>query len=163
MTAMRIEKPEVKKDGRSKNGGARAGAGRPQFVPADNERKAVEAMAGYGLPQEHIAVLVREGINLETLRTHFSRELVSGKAKANSKIAQTLFQKAAGGDVTSMIWWSKTQMKWSERQPSELDMMMVEKLRRELEREEEDDVLPTSIEVRVVNGGSKLITGESNV
>ena len=160
---MRIEKPEVKKDGRSKNGGARAGSGRPAFVPTAQERKSVEAMAGYGLPQDHISVLIREGIHLDTLREHFKRELVSGKAKANSKIAQTLFQKAAGGDVTSMIWWSKTQMKWSERQPTELDNMMVEKLRRELAKEDDDDVLPTSIEVRVVNGGSKLITGESNV
>ena len=160
---MRIEKPEVKKDGRSNNGGARAGSGRPAFVPTAQERKSVEAMAGYGLPQEHISVLIRDGIHLDTLREHFKRELVSGKAKANSKIGQTLFQKAAGGDVTAMIWWSKTQMKWSERQPTELDNMMVEKLRRELAKEDDDDVLPTSIEVRVVNGGSKLITGESNV
>jgi hypothetical protein len=26
-----------------------------------------------------------------------------------------LFQKATGGDTTAMIWWSKTQMRWSER------------------------------------------------
>jgi hypothetical protein len=64
-------------------------------------------------------VLVREGIHLDTLREHFKRELVTGKAKANSKIGQTLFQKAAGGDVTAMIWWSKTQMKWAETQKLE--------------------------------------------
>ena len=116
---MRIDKPTLKKDGRSKNGGKRAGSGRPEFVPTEQERKSVEAMAGYGLPQEHIAVLVRDGIHLDTLREQFKRELVSGKAKANSKIGQTLFQKAAGGDVTAMIWWSKTQMKWAETQKLE--------------------------------------------
>lgn len=113
-------------------GGAQPGAGRPAFEPTDAERKQVESMAGYGLPQNHIAILVREGIHLDTLRSHFERELVSGKAKANSKIGQTLFQKASGGDVTAMIWWSKTQMKWAERQPTELDNLQAEKLKREL-------------------------------
>jgi hypothetical protein len=44
---------------------------------------------------------------------------VSGKAKANSQVGRTLFQKATSGDTTAMIWWTKTQMKWSETQKVE--------------------------------------------
>lgn len=111
------EKPVVKKTG--KNGGARDGAGRNPFEPTETERKQVEALSGYGLPLEQIAVLVRKSISVETLTTHFKEELISGKAKANSQVGRTLYQKATGGDTTAMIWWTKTQMKWSETQKVE--------------------------------------------
>ncbi len=118
------EKSVVKKRGpnggpRPNSGGARPGAGRDPFVPTETERKQVEALSGYGLPLDQIAVLVRKGINVDTLRTHFAEELISGKAKANSQVGRTLFQKATSGDTTAMIWWSKTQMKWSETQKVE--------------------------------------------
>ena len=119
------EKSVVKKQ-RGKNGGARPGtggampgAGRPAFEPSETERKQVEALSGYGLPLEQIAVLVRKGISVETLTKNFAEELVSGKAKANSQVGRTLFQKATSGDTTAMIWWTKTQMKWSETQKVE--------------------------------------------
>ena len=96
------------------------GAGRPEFMPVDGERKQVEALSGYGLPIEQIAILIRDGISVDTLRKHFSNELVAGKAKANSGIGRTLFQKAMGGDTTAAIWWSKTQMRWTETQKHEL-------------------------------------------
>jgi hypothetical protein len=57
-----IEKSVLKKpDGRKNNGGARENAGRMAFEPTDAERKQVEAMSGYGLPIEQIAILVRGG------------------------------------------------------------------------------------------------------
>ena len=116
------EKSVTKKRGgpRPNSGGARPGAGRPAFEPTDHERKQVEAMSGYGLPIEQIAILVRGGIDTDTLRKHFATELVAGKAKANSGVGRTLFQKAMGGDTAAMIWWSKTQMKWKETQAHEL-------------------------------------------
>jgi len=115
------EKPPVKKHGgaRPGTGGAMPGAGRPAFVPTDAERKQVEALSGYGLPIDQIAVLVRDGIHVDTLRAHFSSELVSGKGKANGQVGKTLFQKAMGGDTAAMIWWSKTQMRWAETQKHE--------------------------------------------
>jgi hypothetical protein len=116
------EKPTTKNHGgaRPGTGGARENAGRPAFEPTDSERKQVEAMSGYGLPIDQIAVLVRDGIHIDTLRKHFANELVSGKAKANSGIGRTLFQKAMDGDTTAMIWWTKTQMRWAETQKHEL-------------------------------------------
>lgn len=116
----KIEKSSLKKqDGRKNNGGAREGAGRMAFEPTDAERKQVEAMSGYGLPIEQIAVLVRDGIDSDTLRKYFAAELTAGKAKANAGIGRTLYQKAMGGDTAAMIWWSKTQMRWAETQKHE--------------------------------------------
>lgn len=116
------EKSVVKKHGgaRPGTGGAMPGAGRPAFEPTDAERKQVEALSGYGLPIEQIAVLVRDGIDTDTLRKHFATELLSGKAKANGQVGKTLFQKVMAGDTTAAIWWSKTQMRWAETQKHEL-------------------------------------------
>jgi len=101
-------------------GGARQGAGRPAFEPTAAERKQVEALSGYGLPIEQIGALVRDGIHIDTLRAHFSSELVSGKSKANAQVGKTLFSKVMAGDTTAAIWWSKTQMRWAETQKHEL-------------------------------------------
>lgn len=116
------EKSVTKKRGgpRPNSGGAREGAGRPAFEPTDAERKQVEALSGYGLPIEQIAILIRDGIDADTLRKHFSTELQSGKAKANAQVGKTLFQKVMAGDTTAAIWWSKTQMRWSETQKHEV-------------------------------------------
>lgn len=89
-------------------------AGRPKFKPTDEEMKQVEAMAGYGVPHDQIAVLVRGGIDSDTLKKYFKTELIAGKAKANAKVGQTLFQKATSGDTAAAIWWSKTQMGWKD-------------------------------------------------
>jgi hypothetical protein len=114
----KLEKPVLKNT--KSHGGARENAGRMAFEPTEQERKQVEAFSGYGLPLEQIAVLVREGISVETLTKHFERELVSGKAKANTGVGRTLHQKAMAGDTTAAIWWSKTQMRWAETQKHEL-------------------------------------------
>ena len=114
----KLEKSAVKKE--TGHGGAREGAGRNPFEPTDAERKQVEAMSGYGLPIEQIAVLIRGGIDADTLRKHFATELMAGKAKANAQVGKTLFQKVMAGDTTAAIWWSKTQMRWKETQQHEL-------------------------------------------
>jgi len=92
----------------------------PLFVPTDEERKLVESMSGFGVPFAQISALVRGGIDEDTLNKHFKAELVQGKAKANAKVGQTLFQKATQGDTSAAIWWSKTQMGWKETKEVEL-------------------------------------------
>jgi len=120
---MTTKKPTLETSGVKKtngHGGARPGAGQPPFKPTDAERKQVEALSGYGLPFEQIAVLVRDGIDADTLRKHFAQELMSGKAKANGQVGKTLFQKVMAGDTAAAIWWSKTQMRWKEVQQHEI-------------------------------------------
>jgi len=102
------------------NGGARQGSGRKPFLATDVERRQVEAMSGYGVPFEQIAALVRDGIDIDTLRKYFSPELINGKAKANAQVGKGIFQKAMTGDTTAQIWWSKCQMGWKETQRHEL-------------------------------------------
>lgn len=106
---------EISDTKKTRRGGARVGAGRPAFAPTDEELKQVEAMSGYGVPHEQIAVLIRGGINSDTLKKYFAHELMTGKAKANAQVGKTLFQKAVAGDTTAAIWWSKTQMGWKEQ------------------------------------------------
>jgi hypothetical protein len=138
-----LEKPKQEKSKRGgacpNPGGARKGAGRPAFVPNDGERKQVESMSGYGVPQHQIAATVRDGIGIDTLREHFAHELVAGKAKASAQVGQTLFQKAIQGDTSAMIWWSKAQMRWHEVQRYEHtspDGSMTPVIQRALTREE---------------------------
>jgi hypothetical protein len=89
--------------------------GRPPLQFTDAQRKLVSKMSGFGVPFANIAALVTEdGIDEDTLNKHFKKELAQGKAKTNSKIGQTLYNKAIEGDTSALIWWSKTQMRWRE-------------------------------------------------
>lgn len=99
---------------RPNSGGARPGAGRKPYVFTEKEREQVEILSGYGIPYEQIAILIRDGIDVVTLMKYFKKELLAGKAKANSNVAKTLYQKAIDGDTASAIWWSKAQLRWSE-------------------------------------------------
>ena len=83
-----------------------------EHEPTAESTRMVESTSGLGLPHEQIGILV--GIDDKTLRKHYRHELDMGKAKANGQIAKTLFSKATGGDTTALIWWTKTQLKWSE-------------------------------------------------
>lgn len=71
------------------------------------------------MPHDQIAALI--GISAPTLRIHYDLELGLGKAQASAAVAKTLFNKATvGQDTTAMIWWTKSQMKWSETVRQEL-------------------------------------------
>lgn len=89
--------------------------GRPEHKPTDKDRQMAETMSGYGVPQEGIAKAI--GIDIKTLCKHYSDELLSGVTKANSAVAQSLYQKALGNDagaVTAAIFWAKTRMGWKD-------------------------------------------------
>ena len=86
--------------------------------PTQETRAKVREMAGLGLPHEQIGALI--GISDVTLRKYYEHDLQMGKATASAQIADTLFNKAQGGDTTAMIWWTKAQMRWSETVKQEL-------------------------------------------
>ena len=84
-------------------------------MPTDAERKQVEQLAGYGLPYAQIATLLRDGISVDTLTAHCSQELAQGKARANAAVGESLFRRALTDESpAAAIWWSKTQLRWSE-------------------------------------------------
>ena len=80
--------------------------------PTPEERGIVEAMAGYGVPHEGIALVI--GCHPETLRVHFRAELDLGVTKANTKVAGALYKMATEGNVAAAIYWTKARMGWRE-------------------------------------------------
>lgn len=89
--------------------------GRPSHKPTDATRKQVESMAGYGIPEDDIALSL--DISAPTLRKHYRRELDLGHVKANSAVAQSLYKKAladGASSVTAAIFWLKTRAGWKE-------------------------------------------------
>lgn len=92
--------------------------GRPPFKPTDAQRKQVEAMAAYGVPEEDIARVV--DISPHTLRKYFRDELDTAHAKANASVAESLFKQAKSGNVTAQIFWLKCRAGWKDRQLVEL-------------------------------------------
>ena len=86
--------------------------------PTPEERGIVEAMAGYGVPQEGIALVI--GCDDMTLRHQFRTELDLGVTKANTKVAGALYKMAIEGNVAAAIFWTKARMGWSEPQRHEM-------------------------------------------
>jgi hypothetical protein len=83
--------------------------------PDPFQRRQVEAMAGYGVPETDIARVL--AIDPKTLRKHYREELDTGQVKATAKVAESLFHKATGDgaqSVTAAIFWLKTRGGWRE-------------------------------------------------
>jgi hypothetical protein len=79
------------------------------------QRRQVEAMAAFGVPELNIARVV--GIDAKTLRKHYREELDTGQTKATAKVAESLFRKATSEgpqSVTAAIFWLKTRGGWRE-------------------------------------------------
>jgi hypothetical protein len=88
--------------------------------PDEKDRKTVETMASHGIPHIEIAQVV--GITLPTMYKWYRNELDTGATKANSMVAQSLYQKALGngnGAVAACIFWLKVRAGWVEPRPEE--------------------------------------------
>jgi hypothetical protein len=91
--------------------------GRRAHRPDPAQRRQVEAMAAYGIPEIDIARVV--GVDPKTLRKCYRDELDLGETKANAQVAGFLFSAAKSGNVTAQIFWLKTRARWREV-PTEL-------------------------------------------
>jgi hypothetical protein len=91
--------------------------GRRAHRPDPAQRRQVEALAAYGIPETDIARVV--GVDPKTLRKCYRDELDLGETKANAQVAGFLFSAAKGGNVTAQIFWLKTRARWHEV-PTEL-------------------------------------------
>lgn len=92
--------------------------GRKPHEPSEKDRRSVESMASYGIPELDIARVI--GISHPTLRKWYLYELQTGHIKANSMIAQSLYKKAMGegqGSVAACIFWLKCRAGWVEPRP----------------------------------------------
>jgi hypothetical protein len=96
---------------------------RPTFTPTDAQRENVKILSACGVPQSTMCQIIvgkNDPIDEKTLRKHFKVELESGAALANAKVAQSLFKKATGGNVTAQLFWLKTRAGWKETQNLEV-------------------------------------------
>ena len=95
------------------------GCGRRPYAPTDEQRRTVRAMAGYGVPQEEIARVVR--CSPPTLRRAFRAELDTAVTEANARVAQCLYQQATTpGNIAASIFWLKARAGWREKHSLEL-------------------------------------------
>ncbi len=86
--------------------------GRRAHRPDPSQRRQVEALAAYGIPEDNISRVI--GVDPKTLRKHYRDELDLGETKANAQVAGFLFNAAKNGNVTAQIFWLKTRAKWRE-------------------------------------------------
>lgn len=83
--------------------------------PDQTSRRQVEAMAGYGVPEDDIAKVLM--VSPKTLRKHYREELDTGHIKATARVAESLYRKAISDgpqSVTAAIFWLKTRAGWKE-------------------------------------------------
>ena len=95
--------------------------GRRAHHPDPVQRRQVEALAAYGVPEENIARVM--AIDPKTLRRHYRDELDTGQIKATAKVAEFLFRKATTDGpqaVTAAIFWMKTRGGWKETAVQEI-------------------------------------------
>ena len=79
----------------------------------------VRAMAGYGVPHDDIALVVK--CSPPTLRKRFREELDVATIEANARVAQTLYQQATQpGNIAATIFWLKARAGWREKQVVEV-------------------------------------------
>ena len=71
--------------------------------PTADQRRMVEAMSAYGIPQDDIALVIQ--VDRNTLAKYYRRELDEATAKANAKVAERLYDRAINGDVKAMMFW----------------------------------------------------------
>ena len=94
--------------------------------PDLSQRRQVEALAGYGVPEAEIAGII--GIDPKTLRKHYREELDHGHTKANAKVAENLYRKATGDSregVTAAIFWLKCRAGWKETIVNEVSVSQI--------------------------------------
>src|SRR4030095_10858060 len=91
--------------------------------PTADQRRTVEKLSGLGVPQAAIATVL--DVDEKTLRKHLRAELDSGMTKANTAVAEFLFDAASGkrGEggpaITAAIFWAKTRLGWKETSVTE--------------------------------------------
>ncbi len=93
---------------------------RKRFSPTDEQRRVVHAMAGFGVPHDDIALVVR--CSPPTLRKRFRHELDVATIEANARVAQILYQQATQpGNLGATIFWLKARAGWREKQVETID------------------------------------------
>jgi hypothetical protein len=86
---------------------------RAAFIPTDLQRRKVENLVAADFTTVEIAHAL--DVSTATLERHFRKELVGGRNRVHTDIANSILQGARDGDRTLLIYASKARMGWRER------------------------------------------------
>lgn len=92
--------------------------GRPPHVPTKQNQEIAEGLAGYGIPHEKIAAILR--IDHKTLHRHYQDQLDHGAAVVEAKLISNLLRIANGSDGTALkaiIFSLQCRFGWSPYAP----------------------------------------------
>ena len=90
------------------------------FKPTPEQRKMVQAMCAYGIPQNDICAVL--GTTDKTFRKHFLTEIRIAATQANAKVAETAYQMAISGQTPSAtFFWLKCRAGWRETDRDQSD------------------------------------------
>ena len=93
--------------------------GRKKFQYDEGVAQLVLGMSQAGIPLQDIATYTK--ISASVIRRLYREEYEKGGIMANTKVAQTLFEKATKDkDTAALIFWCKTRMGWKENQKIDL-------------------------------------------
>lgn len=84
-----------------------------EFHPTDEHRRIVSNLASMGISQARIAQVLE--IDKKTLIKYFRKELTDGLTDKLAKVANALFMKAIGGDVSACKFILACHGGWSEK------------------------------------------------
>lgn len=91
---------------------------------SEETRAQVQTMAGFGIKQEHIALIL--GIGEATLQRRFKDELTRGAQLANTNVIKSLYKNAVEhNNVAAQIFWAKARCGWRET-PTALELTGVD-------------------------------------
>jgi hypothetical protein len=99
------------------------GPGYPPFVPTDEQRRFVWAMAGLKMTHDEIAAVIhnpttRASIDKNTLEKHFVAELATGKQRLKSIIGSKYMERLQAGDAWAIQFGFRHIHQWNDNDVS---------------------------------------------
>lgn len=79
------------------------------WVPSDEQRGMVSAMAGYGMPAADIARVIAKGATEAEFLKACAGDLEEGQIHANAKLAEQLYTQAVNGNTAALLHLSRQQ------------------------------------------------------
>lgn len=97
--------------------------GRPSHQPSEKDRKVVEALVGFGIPEPKICDVLN--ITPPTLRLHYPDEIKRGKSVVEAQLISNLMRLAGGDGGTALkatMFALQTRFGWSMYAPAPVDI-----------------------------------------
>lgn len=86
--------------------------GRRAHKPTDQNRKTVKLLALAGTDRDVISKVI--GVSKATLYKYYEEEINEATFFANANVANMLYKQCMKGNVTALIFWCKTRLRWRE-------------------------------------------------